>query len=124
DGGVARGGRQTEVTAGGSRSCDAELCGRCDGRVDRQAGRQALRRRADRVQCAEGIADAGLCAGLARDQRQAAVVFQEEQAELRAVVELGQVVLEVDAELSAVRRLLGGQPVHRLEIRDVGSTQR
>ena len=88
DGGVLRGGGQVEVAAGGGGARHAELRGGGDRRVDRQARRQALRRRAHRVQRAEGIADAALRAGLAGDQRQAAVVVQEEQAELRAVVEV------------------------------------
>ncbi len=88
DGGVGLGLRQREIAArrGGARH--AEAGGGGDGRP--QAGRpaaRALRCRAHGVQRAERIADARLRAGAAGDQRQTAVVVEEEQAELRAVVE-------------------------------------
>ena len=65
------------------------------------------------------VADARLRAGLAGDQRQAAVVVQEEQAELGAVVEVRREVLEVEAVLAAVGRPCGRQAVHGLEVGDV-----
>ena len=61
-----------------------------------------LRCAADGVQRAEGIADAGLRASCAGNQRHAAVVVQVEEAELGAVVEVRDEVPEVDAELAVV----------------------
>ena len=90
----------------------------------RQTRAERLRRSADRVQRAERVADARLGAGLTGDQRQAAVIVQEEQAELRAVVEARRVVLEVEAVLAVVGRLLRGKAVHGLEVGDERPAER
>ena len=92
--------------------------------VDGQSRRQALRRGAHGVERAEAIAHARLRAGLAGDQRHAAVVVQEVQTELRAVVEVRREVLEVEAVLAAVGRLLRRQALHLLEVVDVRAAQR
>src|SRR6185503_7335474 len=114
---------EIQVAARGRGTSHAELRRRGDGGVDGQAGRQTLRGRAYRIERAEGIAHSALRAGLAGDQRQAAVVVQEEQAEFRAVVEVRRVVLEVEAVLAAVGRLAGLEPVHGLEVGDVRAAQ-
>ena len=124
DGGVLRGGGQVEIAAGGRRSRHAELGGRGDGGVDGQARGQGLCRGTDGIERAEGIANALLRAGLARNQRQAAVVVQEEQSEFRATDEVRREVLQVDAELALVIGRDRLAAVHRLEIGDVGPAQR
>ena len=71
---------------------------------------------ADRVDGAEGVAEAGLRAGLPRDHRQTAGVVEEVEPELRAVVQVREIDLQVEAVLAGVRRRVVGQAIHRLEV--------
>ncbi len=56
--------------------------------------------------------------------RQPAVIVQEVEAELGAVVEVRQIQLEVDAALAAVLGLARLDPVHVLEVRDERTAER
>ena len=75
-------------------------------------------------QRAERVADAGLGAGAAADERQLAVIVDEVEAELGALCEVRQVPAQRQAVLARVLGLDRRAARHRLEVLDERPAER